>query len=158
MGKVSNPYPDQISTVDILTADATLGLTTAWTEIGRYQIPAGNAIKVGQGTMRGQDNAEGRHYCDLIDDAAGAEDGKYRVVAVNPTQTKNIILYSGTTTKGRSGDADTRAAQVPLAERGGWIPENWFLTMQMQPLAAGDVIDVSACTFLLDIMRADYAA
>lgn len=155
--ELSNGYASQLKTSDILTADVTLGATTAWTEIGSYQVPDGTAIMLGNGSLIGQDNAQGRLYFDIIDDAAGAEDGMIRIVAVNPTQTKEFILFQGSTTKGRSGDADTRAAQIPLPEQKDFVvPENWYIKIKMKPDAAGDVVDVSACTFLCDVIAFDY--
>lgn len=158
MGKIKNPFPTQIGTANILTADVTLGAAGAWTQIGSYTVPDGTAIMLGQGNLSGQDNARGRFYYDIVDDAAGAEDGDIRIEARNPNQTDIRILYQGTTVKGRSADADTRTGQIPFPENGIWVPENWTIRVFMNPAAAGDVVDVSACTFLMDVMKADYVA
>ena len=158
MGNVleANKREGQLRTGDILTADVTLGAVANWTTIGSYTVPDGVAIMVGTGTSGSQADAQGRCYFDIVDDAAGAEEGMIRVVAVDPENTSRITLMEKSTTTGRSGDADTRSGQIPLPERGPWLLPATKIQVEMKPDAAGDIVDVSACTFLLDTTKAVY--
>jgi hypothetical protein len=155
---VTKEYPSQIKTADILPADVTLGAVGVPTLIGKLTVSSGTAISLGVGDQEGQDNAEGRLYVDIVDDTAAAEDGMLRFEARDPNETETYILYDLSTIKGRAGDADTRAAQVPFKAQNFWIPENWSIQCWMRPDAAGDVVDVSASTFLADCMKATYRA
>lgn len=158
MAKVAkNGYPDMITTGDILTADVLLGQPGTWIEIGSYQVPRGTAKELGLGRLSGQDNARGRLYIDIVDDSAGSEDGILRICAVNPTGTREVILWQGSTIAARGGDADTRAAQIPFPETDYIIPEDWFIKVKMNPAVAADTVDVSACTFLMDCLTYDYS-
>jgi len=159
MGNVFNPYPSQIRNLQILTADTVLGLAGVWAQIGAgYVVPDGQAIRLGHGSLAGQDNAQGRLYFDMVDDAAGPEDGMVRIVARNPSLTRAIILFQGSTNKGRAGAADDRYAQIPFPAIGDFIPENWVIAVEILPDLAADTVDVSACFFYMDIEAAEYRA
>ena len=156
---VERAFASQLTMADFMAANVTLGAATVWTELGSYTVPRGQAVKLGYGRLEGQDTATGRLYYDIIDDTAGnatAEDGLIRIVAVNPTQTKSNILFQGSTTKGRSGDADSREKQIPFPEHSmGWVPQDWTIRIQMKPNAAGDIVQYVYSVLLMDCMVAD---
>jgi hypothetical protein len=156
MVRAISPYPAQLTAVELLSAaDVTLGGVDGWWEIGAYPVPDGMGVELGQGKLAGQDQATGRLYFDIVDTVAAPLDGLIRIEARNPTQTRIKILWQGSTTKGRSANADDRTGQVPFPESGFIVQENWTIRTYMKPRVAGGVVDVSACTFLCDVLQYD---
>jgi len=155
--KLDRAFRDTLQADELLTADTTLGAAGVFVQIGEgYEVPAGQAIQFGQGTIRSQEGAVGRIYIDMVDDAAAAEDGVVRLVVENPTGTERVEIGRWPTERLRSGDADTLVNQLTFPLDGRWFPANSRIIIEMAPDEADDTIDVSACTCLVDIMRAPF--
>lgn len=148
--KIKNPYRSQFNAGTLLDdADVTL-VASQFVEIGRYTVPAGTGICLGYGGLTGQDNSIGRVYMDLIDDAAGDEQGLIRIELRNPQDRTEMVLWEGRSEALRTLNATPDFAEMlPFPQMADMATEDWAFVVLMKADAA-DVLNVSACTVMMD--------
>lgn len=90
-------------------------ITTDYTKIGTYTVPAQTEVAVGYGTAR-EDANQGYIYFVSKDDTNAAEEGMLRVMVANSEETRLHKVFEERTDV-LSGSATLRTQKVPLPEQ-----------------------------------------
>lgn len=107
-------YPKTLQSADFQTS-AVAVITSDFTKIGSYTIPAQQEINVGYGTSREPDN-QGYIYVVSKNTGASAMEGMFRVVVANANETKSVKVFEERTDV-LSGSATLKTQKVPLPEK-----------------------------------------
>lgn len=119
--------------------------------LGERKIEAGELLAIGFGSESGQNNAQGRVFVDIKNNAAspGANiEGTIRLQVYSPQNRPLMILGEWRTETLRTGAGD-RTKQVPLPEHHAWLSEDKKLVIEFQADSAGTV-GLANTTILID--------
>lgn len=119
--------------------------------LGERKIEAGELLAVGYGSESGQNNAQGRIFIDIKNNAASpgaALEGTVRLQVYSPQNRPLVILGEWRTETLRTGSGD-RTKQIPFPENMYWISEDKKLVLEFAPDSAGTV-GLANSTILID--------
>lgn len=106
-------FPKTLQASDFSTA-TTAVITTAFTKIGSYTVPAQQEIAVGFGNAREPDN-EGYIYVVSKDSVNAAMEGMLRIMCANSEETRIVKVFEERTNV-LSGSATLRTQKVAFPE------------------------------------------
>lgn len=109
--------------------------------LGEYKIQAGEEISVGAGLLAGMDNATGRVFMDIRDNAASpgaALSGTIRL-QIYSAQNRPIEIIREWRTEDLATTATDKTKQLPLPEHDVWMREDQRLVLEFIPDASGTV-------------------
>lgn len=150
---VQEKYRSAFTKSELISGDVVCA-AGQFNRLGAYVVKAGEAISVGFGNQSGQQNAQGRIYIDLKDNAAapGANtNGLLRMVAYSPQDRPVEIIWEARTESLRTNSSD-RTQQNPYQEHDLMVPEDKKLVLEFLPDAAVTVGKANS-TVLMDITR-----
>jgi len=127
-------YPSTFTKNELITGDKAI-ISGEITRIGAYKIQAGEEISFGSGQLAGQDNATGRIYMDLRDNAAAggaALSGNVRLV-VYSSQNRPLEIVREFRTEDLATSATVKAQQTPFTEHAIWAREDQLLVLEFIP-------------------------
>jgi hypothetical protein len=130
-------YRSALTESDLVSGDVAL-VVGQFVKLGERKIEAGELLAIGYGMQSGQNNAQGRIFMDLRDNAAapGVEvNGTVRLQVHSPQNRPIKILGEWRTETLRSGETD-RALMIPLPENFTWLSEDKKLVLELQADAA----------------------
>lgn len=106
-----------------------------FTKLGERKIEAGEELSIGFGLQDGQENAQGRIFADLRDNAASpgaVVSGVFRLQVYSPQNRPMFILGEWRTETLSTGSGD-RTKQVPLKEDQYLLTEDKKLVLEFMP-------------------------
>lgn len=118
--------------------------------LGMYEIPAGELVSIGYGSLAGQESAPGRIYIDLQSSTAAVE-GLVRISAFSPQNRPIEIMREYRTETLRQNSTD-RTKQIPFPEHEAYISEDKKIVLEF--IADTTVtVDKAKSTILMDITK-----
>jgi hypothetical protein len=141
---------------DWVAADVLLVKDT-WTQVGYISGKAGIGYVIGAGSLRGQSNAEGRLYAELIDTAAAQVNGEIKFELEDAAGVRQQVLFEG----------DIVALKTSATDRGQMRPfpmqpntarpvpavQDQKIIMSIKCDDAAKTLDLSASTLIMDGTR-----
>ena len=136
---------------DLIKADSTVCVAGNPTIVGEYVVPAGEMVKIGYGTLEGQESATGRIFVDLQLAAGTPADGLVRISAFSPQNRPKEIMREYRTEVIRQSETD-RTKQVPFAEHDLFVSEDKKIVLEF--IADSTVtVDKTKSKVLMDITK-----
>lgn len=135
---------------DLIKSASTVCVAGNPTIIGEYVVPAGELVKVGYGSLEGQQNSPGRIHADMQSSTA-AVDGLVRISAFSPQNRPYEIMREYRTETLRQSETD-RTKQVPFPEHDLYVSEDKKIVLEF--IADSDVtLDKAKSKVLMDITK-----
>lgn len=142
-----NSFRSTLINDDLISAD-TLLILGQFIETGRVTIPAGVAMAIGYGPLRGHHEAIGRAYADFKASATDI-DGLLRLDLHNPQDRVIKTLFESRTESLRSTQTD-RTVQLPFSDDTGVVfGEDWSLVLKIKADTLTDYTLVLATSIIM---------
>lgn len=109
----SKAYPKTLQASDFATSASTV-ITSDYTKVGQYTIPAQQKINVGYGSASQPEN-QGYIYVSSKNETGASAEGMIRIVVANANETKSVKVFEERTDV-LSGSATLKTQKVPLPE------------------------------------------
>jgi hypothetical protein len=125
---------------ELISGDVAV-VTGQYNKLGEYKVEAGETITVGYGGQGGMDNAVGRIYGAIMNNAAapGVEmKGKIRL-SIHSPQNRPLKIITEFRTELLNTNASDRTKQTPLPEHVEVLTEDKKLVLEFLPDAGGTV-------------------
>lgn len=151
MAQVKERYRSSLDE-EMLTGDVTL-VPGVPVKIGEYKVQAGEVIGMGFGSQSGLDNAVGRIYADLKDNAAtpASLKGKLRFSVYSPQDRPLRILHEFDLDIINDNQTD-RTKQTPLPFNQVFLTEDKKLVLEFVSKAAA-TLKKTNCRMLFDVTQ-----
>lgn len=126
---------------DLISATTVVATAGQYQWLGSYQIMSGELLSIGFGSQSGQNDAQGRFFCSIMDNTASpgvAINGTVRLTVYTPQKRPLMILGEWRTETLSTGSGD-RTKQVPLPESIYQLSEDKYLALEFMPDATATV-------------------
>lgn len=112
---IMNPYRKVFDVNEFVDSASVALVANVWTETGRYTVPAGVVAALGYGSIRGQEDAEGRFYFNPRTSVPADINCEIRLELRNAQDRVVAVLWEGHTILTRTSTTDRRQ-QIPFPE------------------------------------------
>jgi hypothetical protein len=158
MAQIKEQYRSSMNTGKILNTGATVTcLPNVPTKLGEYKVQAGEMIALGYGEQSGLDNAVGRFFADIRDNAVapgGALNGVLRLSVFSPQDRPLQILAEYDTDIVNDNPTD-RTKQTPFPFNKTFLSEDKKLVLEFISSAGASVVVSQANSkILFDVTQA----
>lgn len=114
-GQRRKGYPKTLQASNFQSTGHVAVITTDYTKIGEYTIPAQNEINVGYGSANQAEN-QGYIYVDINVGGVGGTEGMLRIMVANANETRVVKVFEERTDV-LSGSVTAKDSKVPLPEK-----------------------------------------
>jgi hypothetical protein len=132
---MAETYRSALTQADLISGATVVCNAGQYNKLGEYKILAGEVLAVGFGPQSGMDNAQGRIYADLRDNAAApgvAVNGMLRLEVYSPKDRPMVTVFEFRTEVLRTSAAD-RTKQIPLPEGDFFLSEDKKYVLSFKP-------------------------
>jgi hypothetical protein len=133
--------------------------SSAYTKLGQWVVPAQNSYGMGYAEQSGQQNARGRLFIDIKDNAVAPGvnvDGMLRIMAIDandaPIGPNGGVIGEFRTETLRSG-ANDRTLQLPFPEHGLFLTEDNKFIFEFKADAGAPTIGQANSKALIDVTK-----
>jgi hypothetical protein len=156
IGRMTQPYKTKLNNQNFLSAADVAVTAGQFTEVARYQVPAGEIMCLGFGNAGSQESAVGRLYCQLLSTGGGNPEinGSVRIELRDAQDRLKTIIYEDRTEALSAKLITAKQTQdlLPFPFINAGVKQDSAIVMTLNP-DANDTVDVSISTVLIDSTR-----